>query len=65
MADEKGSTLELTEEDGCQLAVNMLVEMEQIGFDELVIDGEKYREGRPQNDLLTRYLTPRAAGGFG
>ena len=46
----------LTEADGRQLAADMLKEMERIGFDELALDGAQYREGRPQNDVLARYL---------
>jgi hypothetical protein len=60
----------LTEADGRRLAVNMLVEMRDLGADELVIDrADEYRDGRPQNDVLVRYLRtareqPRVEAGF-
>lgn len=50
----------LTESDGRRLAVELLLEMSQLGLDELAIDGSvdaaEVREGRPQSDVLARYL---------
>lgn len=53
---------QFTQADGRRLAVDMFVEMRDLGTDELVIDrAGEYREGRPQNDVLARYLrTARA-----
>lgn len=45
-----------TEADGRRLAVDMLVEMRELGMDELAIEGAEYRSGRPQSDVLVRYL---------
>jgi hypothetical protein len=43
--------------DGRRLAVDMLIEMQELGLDELAIDNaDEYREGRPQSDILVRYL---------
>ena len=59
-----------TEADGRRLAVDMLVEMRDLGFDELAIgDAEEVREGRPQADILARYLRtarehPNVEAGF-
>ena len=48
---------QFTEADGHQLAIDLLDEMQDIGMDELGIDeADEYRDGRPQNDVLTRYL---------
>ena len=60
----------LSEADGRRLAVDMLVEMRRLGFDELAINGaDECREGRPQNDVLVRYLRtvrshPEVEAGF-
>lgn len=55
MAANERSTF--TEADGHQLAIDLLDEMSEIGMDELCIDqADEYREGRSQNDVLTRYL---------
>lgn len=59
----------LTEADGRRLAVDMLAEMSALGFDELAIDGAQYRDGRPQSDMLVRYLRaaredPKVEAGF-
>lgn len=45
----------LMETDGHQLAVNMLLELRDVGVDECVLSNE-YREGRPQTAILARYL---------
>lgn len=52
-----------TEADGRQLAVNMLLEIrDELGVDECVLDPDA-RDGRPQSDVLARYLrTVRDAG---
>lgn len=59
----------LTEADGRRLAVDMLVEMAELGVDDLAIDGAEYRDGRPQNDVLARFLrsvrgAPAVEAGF-
>lgn len=74
MAKKQSSTRLLTAADGRALAVNMLVEMEELGLDELAVDGDEYlrdelRDGRPQSDVLTRYLRaaqqhPEVEAGF-
>ena len=57
MAAAKRSTPAFTRTDGIELAVNMLADMEALGGDELAIDNDQeYRDGRPQSDILVRYL---------
>jgi hypothetical protein len=47
---------QFTEMDGRRLAVDMLVEMRDLGSDALIIDdANDYRDG-PQNDLLAGFL---------
>jgi len=60
---------QFSEADGRRLAVDMLVEMRELGLDEFSIEGAPYREGRPQNELLARYLArarehPQVEAGF-
>lgn len=74
MAASKRNTPRFTRADGVHLAVNMLVEMEELGLDELAVDGDEYlrderRDGRPQSDILVRYLRaaqqhPEVEAGF-
>jgi len=74
MSGKQGSTKVLTASDGRELAVNMLVEMEELGLDELAIEGnvelaDEVRDGRPQSDILLRYLRvaqqhPEVEAGF-
>ena len=53
----------LTEADGRRLAIDMLLEIrDELGVDESVLDDDA-RDGRPQSDVLARYLrSVRAAG---
>jgi len=53
--DKSKSTL-LSEADGRRLAIDMLLEMSALDLDELAIDGTEAREGRPQSDVVRRYL---------
>ena len=62
------STL-LTQADGIRLAVDMLLEMSRLGLDQLAIDAADARDGRPQSDVLARFLTtaqrsPAVKAGF-
>ena len=70
MAAAKRSTPGFTRADGIELAVNMFAEMEELGLDELAIDNaQECRDGRPQSDILARYLRnaqrhPEVEAGF-
>jgi hypothetical protein len=39
-----------------RLAADMLLEMSALGMGKLAIDGGKARKGKPQSDVLARYL---------
>jgi hypothetical protein len=70
MATSKGNTGLNTEAHGHALALDMLDEMAEIGVDELVLDcAKECRQGRQQNNVLTRYLriaqqSPEVERGF-
>ena len=45
-----------TEADGRQLAIDMLLEIrDRVGVDECVLE-DSVRDGRPQSDVLARYM---------
>ena len=52
-----------TESDGRRLAIDMLLEIrDELSVDECVLDAN-WRDGRPQSDVLVRYLkSVRSAG---